>query len=110
LLILDEPTTGLDYREQRKMMKLVSELNAAGVAIVMITHTPWLVAEYARRVILLRAGRKLFDGRVREFFIQDELLRTSSFKPPEVTSLGRRFGTVALSAAELVEYLQGRAR
>ena len=93
LLILDEPTTGLDYREQRKMMKLVSELNAAGVAIVMITHTPWLVAEYARRVILMRAGRKLFDGPVREFFIQDELLRTSSFKPPEVTTLGRRFGT-----------------
>ncbi len=75
LLILDEPTTGLDYREQRKMMKLVSELNAAGVAIVMITHTPWLVAEYARRVILMRAGRKLFDGPVREFFVQDELLR-----------------------------------
>ncbi len=110
LLILDEPTTGLDYREQRKMMKLVSELNAAGVAIVMITHTPWLVAEYARRVILMRAGRKLFDGPVREFFVQDELLRTSSFKPPEVTTLGRRFGTVALSAAELVEWLRGRAR
>jgi energy-coupling factor transport system ATP-binding protein len=110
LLILDEPTTGLDYREQRKMMKLVSELNAAGVAIVMITHTPWLVAEYARRVVLMRAGRKLFDGPVREFFVQDELLRTSSFKPPEVTTLGRRFGTVALSAAELVEFLQGRAR
>jgi len=110
LLILDEPTTGLDYREQRKMMKLVSELNASGVAIVMITHTPWLVAEYARRVILMRAGRKLFDGPVREFFVQDELLRTSSFKPPEVTTLGRGFGTVALSAAELVEWLRGRAR
>ncbi len=110
LLILDEPTTGLDYREQRKMMKLVSDLNAAGVAIVMITHTPWLVAEYARRVILMRAGRKLFDGPVREFFIQDDLLRTSSFKPPEVTILGRRFGTVALSAAELVEFLRGSVR
>ena len=109
LLILDEPTTGLDYREQRKMMKLVSELNASGVAIVMITHTPWLVAEYARRVILMRAGRKLFDGSVREFFVEDELLRTSSFKPPEVTTLGRRFGTVALSAPELVEFLRGRA-
>ena len=109
LLILDEPTTGLDYREQRKMMKLVSELNASGVAIVMITHTPWLVAEYARRVVLMRAGRKLFDGPVREFFTQDELLRTSSFKPPEVTMLGRRFGIMALSAAELVEWLRGRA-
>jgi energy-coupling factor transporter ATP-binding protein EcfA2 len=110
LLILDEPTTGLDYREQRKMMKLVSDLNAGGVAIVMITHTPWLVAEYARRVILMRAGRKLFDGPVREFFIEDELLRTSSFKPPEVTTLSRRFGTVALRAAELVEWLRGGAR
>jgi energy-coupling factor transport system ATP-binding protein len=110
LLILDEPTTGLDYREQRKMMKLVSDLNAGGVAILMITHTPWLVAEYARRAILMRAGRKLFDGPVREFFIEDELLRTSSFKPPEVTSLSRRFGTVALSAAELVEWLRGGAR
>jgi energy-coupling factor transport system ATP-binding protein len=107
LLILDEPTTGLDYREQRKMMKLVAELNASGVAIVIITHTPWLVAEYARRVILMRAGRKLFDGPVREFFVQDELLRTSSFKPPEVTTLARRFGTIALSATELVEYLRG---
>ena len=110
LLILDEPTTGLDYREQRKMMKLVSELNASGVAIVMITHTPWLVAEYAHRVVLMRAGRKLFEGPVREFFIRDELLRTSSFKPPEVTTLSRRFGTVALSAAELVEWLRGRAQ
>jgi energy-coupling factor transporter ATP-binding protein EcfA2 len=110
LLILDEPTTGLDYREQRKMMKLVGELNQAGVAIVMITHTPWLVAEYARRVILMRAGRKLFDGPVREFFVQDELLRTSSFKPLEVTTLSRRFGTIALSAAELAEWLRGVAR
>ncbi len=110
LLILDEPTTGLDYREQRKMMKLVSELNASGVAIVMITHTPWLVAEYARRVILMRAGHKLFDGPVREFFVQDELLRTSSFKPPEITTLGRRFGTTALSAAELVQWLRGIPR
>ena len=110
LLILDEPTTGLDYREQRKMMKLVSDLNASGVAIVMITHTPWLVAEYARRVILMRAGRKLFDGPVREFFVQDELLRSSSFKPPEVTALSRRFGTLALSANELAEWLQEHAR
>ena len=110
LLILDEPTTGLDYREQRKMMKLVSDLNASGVAIVMITHTPWLVAEYARRVILMREGRGLFDGPVREFFRHDELLRASSFKPPDVTALSRRFGTLALSAEEFVRRLQERAR
>ena len=110
LLILDEPTTGLDYREQRKMMTLVSELNRAGLAIVMITHTPWLVAEYARRVVLMGAGRKLFDGNVRDFFVQDELLRQSSFRPPEVTALGRRFGLVALTPREFADAIKGSAR
>jgi energy-coupling factor transport system ATP-binding protein len=105
LLILDEPTTGLDYREQRRMMALVSELNRSGIAIVIITHTPWLVAEYARRVVLMRKGTVLFDGGVREFFAQDELLRASSFRPPEVTALARRFGTVALRPEEFVEWL-----
>ena len=106
LLILDEPTTGLDYREQRRMMKLVSELNDAGIAIVIIAHTPWLVAAYARRVVLMRRGRLLFDGAVRDFFADEELLRGSSFRAPEVTALGRRFGVIALTAAELVAWLQ----
>jgi energy-coupling factor transport system ATP-binding protein len=109
LLILDEPTTGLDYREQRRMMALVTELNRAGIAIVMITHTPWLVAEYARRVVLMRRGRKLYDGGVREFFAHDELLASSSFRPPEATELSRRFGTVALAPDELAAWLRERS-
>jgi energy-coupling factor transport system ATP-binding protein len=109
LLILDEPTTGLDYREQRRMMALVADLNRAGIAIVMITHTPWLVAEYARRVVLMRRGQKLFDGPVREFFAHEDLLLKSSFRPPEVVALGRRFGVSTLSVDEFVSWIQGRA-
>jgi energy-coupling factor transport system ATP-binding protein len=109
LLILDEPTTGLDHREQLRMMALVRELNRSGIAIVIITHTPWLVAEYARRVVLMRKGAKIFDGGVREFFMHDELLRSSSFRPPEITELSRRFGTLALSTDEFVEWVRGRA-
>jgi len=108
LLILDEPTTGLDYREQRRMMALVTELNREGIAIVMITHTPWLVAEYARRVVLIRRGRKLYDGGVREFFTRDELLASSSFRAPEATELSRRFGTVALGPDELAQWLRAQ--
>ena len=108
LLILDEPTTGLDYREQRRMMALVTELNREGIAIVMITHTPWLVAEYARRVVLIRRGRKLYDGGVREFFTRDELLASSSFRAPEATELSRRFGTVALGPDELAAWLRAK--
>jgi energy-coupling factor transporter ATP-binding protein EcfA2 len=108
LLILDEPTTGLDYREQRRMMALVQELNRSGIAIVMITHTPWLVAEYARRVVLMRKGRKLFDGSVEEFFTHDELLARSSFRAPEAIRLGRRFGTLALTPEALADWIRER--
>jgi energy-coupling factor transport system ATP-binding protein len=108
LLILDEPTTGLDYREQRRMMALVTELNREGIAIVMITHTPWLVAEYARRVVLIRHRRKLYDGGVREFFVRDELLASSSFRAPEATELSRRLGTVALGPDELAAWLRAQ--
>ncbi|HJU27685.1 MAG TPA: energy-coupling factor transporter ATPase [Candidatus Binataceae bacterium] len=100
LLILDEPTTGLDYREQLRMMALVSELNRDGIAIVIITHTPWLVAEYARRAVLMRKGRILFDGPVPELFERDELLKGASFRPPEIVGLARRFDFLALKPAE----------
>jgi energy-coupling factor transport system ATP-binding protein len=106
MLILDEPTTGLDYREQCRMMGLIGDLNRAGIAIVMITHTPWLVAEYARRVVLMRKGRVMFDGGVREFFTRDELLANSSFRPPEATMLGRRFGVLALRPEELAAWIK----
>jgi len=105
LLILDEPTTGLDYREQRRMMALVTELNRAGIAIVMITHTPRLVAEYARRVVLMRRGAILYDGGVREFFANTALMAGASFIPPAASALGRRFGVSALTPAELVTQL-----
>jgi energy-coupling factor transport system ATP-binding protein len=106
LLILDEPTTGLDYREQRRMMALVTELNRAGIAIIIITHAPWLVAEYARRVVLMRRGMILFDGPVDEFFQEEELLLESSFRPPEVALLARRFGLRALSPEEFARQIR----
>jgi len=109
MLILDEPTTGLDHREQLRMMGLVRDLNRSGIAIVIITHTPWLVAEYARRVVLMRKGAKIFDGGVREFFMQEELLRSSSFRAPEITELSRRFGTLALTTDEFVGWVKGRS-
>ena len=108
LLILDEPTTGLDHREQRNMMALIEELNRSGIAIVMITHTPWLVAEYAKRVVLIRKGHKLFDGSVEGFFAQDDLLARSSFRAPPVTQLSRRFGSVALTPQALADWIRER--
>jgi energy-coupling factor transport system ATP-binding protein len=105
LLILDEPTTGLDHTEQVRMMDLVQRLHRQGMAVLIITHSPWVVAEYAERGILLRSGRVRFDGPLRRLFAQEELLAEARFRVPEVTRLGNRIGYTALSVTELVEFL-----
>ncbi|HUI26449.1 MAG TPA: ABC transporter ATP-binding protein, partial [Candidatus Kryptonia bacterium] len=105
VLILDEPTTGLDYPEQRQMMELVERLHAHGMTVIIITHSPWVVAEYAQRGVLLSHGRILFDGPLRTLFEDEELLERCHFRVPDVTRLGRRLGFTPMSVAELATTL-----
>jgi energy-coupling factor transport system ATP-binding protein len=109
VLVLDEPTTGLDFPEQRKMMELLRALNAEGRTIVIITHTPWVIAEYTSRVVLLATGRVRYDGALRPFFTDDELLAAASFRAPDVTRLGRLLGCAPLSVEELVSWVPRRS-
>jgi len=105
LLILDEPTTGLDYTEQRRMMDLIVRLRAHGMTFLIITHSPWVVAEYAERGVLMRAGKILFDGPLHRLFAEEELMASSHFRVPDVTRVGRHLGLTPLSVDELVAAL-----
>ncbi len=109
LLILDEPTTGLDFTEQSHMMQLVASLRRQGITLVVITHSPWVVAEYAERGILLSGGSVLFDGPLRALFAQEDLLLRSHFRVPDATRLGNRFGASTLSVEELLAALPAEA-
>jgi energy-coupling factor transport system ATP-binding protein len=106
LLILDEPTTGLDYDEQRRMMDLLARLHAQGLGVLIITHSPWVVAEYAKRGVLMSGGRILFDGPLRSLLAEETLLAQAHFQAPEVTRLGRRFGFTPLSVDEFTQQLR----
>jgi len=105
VLILDEPTTGLDFQEQQRMLGLLDRLHAAGRTIIIITHTPWVIAEHARRVVLLQGGQLRYDGALRPFFADERLAAEAAFRPPEVTHLGRLLGCTPLTVAELVTWL-----
>jgi len=102
LLILDEPTTGLDYDQQVRMMELVADLHRRGLIVVVITHSPWVVAQYARRGILLTGGRVVFDGPLRALFREEEMLDRAHFRIPPVTQLGRRLGRSVMSVEEFL--------
>jgi energy-coupling factor transport system ATP-binding protein len=107
VLILDEPTTGLDYAEQRSMMDLVRRLNEAGSTIIVVTHTMWVVAEYAHRAAVVRDGKIVLSGTVREVFSQEDELWDASLRPPHIVSLGNSLGYPVLSVEELVRVTEG---
>lgn len=60
LILADEPTGALDSRTSREIMVLLSELNASGITVILVTHDPDIAA-YARRVITFRDGRIVTD-------------------------------------------------
>ena len=62
VVVLDEPTTGLDFRECAKVMDVIAELNARGTTVVMVCHDMEVVADYAKRVIAMTAGQVVADG------------------------------------------------
>ena len=90
------------------MMSLLRDLHAAGRTIVIITHTPWVIAEYTERVVLLADGRIRYDGAVRPFFADDDLLAAAAFRAPDVTRLGRLLGCTPLSVDEFVSWVPRR--
>jgi energy-coupling factor transporter ATP-binding protein EcfA2 len=106
VLVLDEPTTGLDWPQQRHMLDLLRALRHAGRTVLVITHTPWVIAEYAERVLLLSGGRLRYDGPVRDFFADDDRLADAAFQAPDVTRLGRALGCTPLSVDELVGWMR----
>lgn len=61
VLVLDEPTTGLDPAESRDIMRIIRDLQRAGRTIVMVTHSMGLVAASADRVIRMEEGRIITD-------------------------------------------------
>ena len=70
VIILDEPTTGLDYRHQRNMMEMLKRLNRFGHTIIIITHSMQVAAEYADRILVMKNGRILSDGPTRTYLFR----------------------------------------
>ena len=90
ILILDEPTTGLDYRSTTELMELTCKLHQQGHTIILITHDMRVVAEYVPRCLVLREGQILADGDTRTVFKQVDLLRETHIELPQISQLSHR--------------------
>lgn len=69
LLLLDEPTRGLDYAAKARLVEVLRALAAEGHAIVLATHDVELAAELAHRVVILAGGEVVADGPTAEVVV-----------------------------------------
>lgn len=107
VIVMDEPTTGLDYMQQKHVMDLLCELNLRGHTIIIITHSLWLASQYARRTIVMHEGRVAADGPTRHVMCAGEGLEKWSLVSPPAIALARRLGVPALTPRELSFCLGG---
>ena len=104
VVLLDEPTAGLDYRECMTVMDTVRELAERGCAVVMVCHDMEVVSDFAERVLVMADGRVVGRGPTDEVFAQGDLLARASLRAPEVARLS------AALAADVDARLGGRTQ
>jgi energy-coupling factor transport system ATP-binding protein len=80
LLLLDEPTRGLDYPAKQDLVRLLREWQAEGVGVLLVTHDVELVAQAADRVVILSQGAVITDD-------APEALTASPLFAPQVARL-----------------------
>lgn len=87
VVVLDEPTTGLDYRECLKVMDIVRELNTKGTTVIMVCHDMEVVSDYAQRVIAMTAGQIVDDGPTFEVLQNPETVQKAHLLPPQILDI-----------------------
>jgi len=87
IIVLDEPTAGLDPLGASHIMKLLYELNKKGITIIISTHDVDLVPVYADYMYLINKGKILGSGTPREVFGDTQLIRKANLRLPRVAHL-----------------------
>lgn len=87
VLILDEPTVGLDRRSSVELMDTVMDLNAEGHTILIITHDMRVVAEYTKSSLILKGGELLAAGPTSDLLTRFDVLAETQIAPPQVIEL-----------------------
>ena len=91
VLILDEPTAGLDPRGRDRILGMLEELHAReNVTILMVSHSMDDMARLASRLIVMSDGKVVADGTPREIFMQEEMMTSIGLDIPEAARLCAR--------------------
>ena len=89
VLVLDEPTAGLDPEGRTEILSMVKKLHDEGLTIILVSHSMEDVADYVDRIIAMDKGKILLDGDVRSVFAQVDVLEEVGLGAPAVNYVMR---------------------
>ena len=87
IMVLDEPTAGLDPMGASKIMKLLYKLNKEGITIIISTHDVDLVPIYANKIFIMGKTKIVKSGTVEEVFSDVKTIRSANLRLPRVAHL-----------------------
>ena len=114
VIVLDEPTAGLDPRGQKEIMDLFYKLHKErGLTTILVTHSMEDAARYADRIAIMHEGKSVLTGKPREIFADRETLAKYRLEPPHIVRfqykveqlIGHKLSKVCLTEEELAEEL-----
>jgi energy-coupling factor transport system ATP-binding protein len=82
VLILDEPTCGLDFQGVCQIKDMMRKLNSCGITMILISHDMDLIAQLCEKIILLNEGKLIFYGEKDKFFEDHQMLFSTQLNLP----------------------------
>lgn len=101
ILVLDEPTAGLDPLGRKELMTLFKKLHQSGMTIVLVTHLMDDVAEYANQVYVMEKGRLVKGGKPSDVFQDVVFMEEVQLGVPKITAFCKRLADRGLSFKRL---------
>ncbi len=87
VIVLDEPTTGLDFRECMKVMEIIQRLHQQGTTVVMVCHDMEVVGDFAERIIVMSDGAVVDEGPTFKTLRNRHTLEKASLVPPQIVDI-----------------------
>ena len=112
ILVLDEPTAGLDPKGRRELMTLFKTLHQNGMTIVLVTHLMDDVANYADHVNILEGGHLVYSGHPKTIFQDVAFMKSKQLGVPKITQFaqdlvdrGLKLENLPITIEEFVEVI-----
>ena len=122
VLILDEPTAGLDPKGRDELFDKILELKSVGdMTIILVSHSMEDVAKYVDRLLVMNNGELVLDGKTKEIFKKYKMLESMGLSAPQITyiverlrsegvNLGEGITTVSEARDAILEYLKRKEK